>query len=70
MSGDFKGALEIHDKLVGLHSVMFTETSSGPVKHALSLMGKCSAELRLPLVPATEGTQAKVKDALKNAWLI
>ncbi len=70
LAGDYAGALEVHDKLVALHSVMFCETSPGPVKHALSLMGKCSPDLRLPLVPPSDATQAKVKDVLKKAGLI
>lgn len=70
LKGDYKGALAIHDKLVALHSVMFCETSPGPVKHALSLMGKCTPDLRLPLVRPSAEAQAKVKAALKKAGII
>ena len=70
LAGDFAGALATHDTLVGLHDVMFSETSPGPVKHALSLMGKCAGDLRLPLAPPSDATKARVKEALAKAGLI
>lgn len=62
--GDFVAALAIHDRLVPLHDAMFLETSPGPVKYAVSLLGRCHPEVRLPLVQPSGTTKTLVKKAL------
>src|SRR5437660_5962574 len=54
LRGDFAAALTLQDKLAPLHINLFVETSPAPVKYAMSLIGKCSEEVRLPMVPASE----------------
>ncbi len=68
-AGDAKKALEIHEKLVPLHEAMFCETSPAPAKYAASLMGLCSEEVRLPLVPPSDGAKEKVNNAMKKLGL-
>jgi 4-hydroxy-tetrahydrodipicolinate synthase len=68
--GDFSGALAIHDRLMGLHQVMFCETNPGPVKYAASLMGKCAPDLRLPLVQPSDASKARIKEAMSQAGLV
>jgi len=63
-------ALSITDKLMPLHIALFLETSPTPVKFALSLLGKCSSEVRLPLVSLNETTEKKIEAAMKSAGLI
>jgi len=70
LAGDYAGALAVHDKLVALHQAMFCETNPAPVKFAASLMGKCQPDLRLPLVPPTEASQAHIRRTLSQAGLI
>ena len=70
LKGDFAAALKLHDKLMPLHINLFVETSPAPVKYALSLIGKGSNALRLPMVPATENAQAAVRQAMVHAGLI
>ncbi|MDJ0932256.1 4-hydroxy-tetrahydrodipicolinate synthase [Breoghania sp.] len=71
LSGDFAKALvEYQDRLVPLHRVMFLEPNPGGAKYALSLLGKMENRLRLPLVPVSEPTQAKIRDAMVHAGLI
>lgn len=70
LTGDYKKALALQEKLVALHQVMFCETSPGPVKHAASLMGKCSPDLRLPLMPPGEISQKHIEKVLTNLHLI
>ena len=70
MSGDFKTALDWQDKLMPLHSALFVETSPSPVKYAMSLRGLCSDEVRLPLVPVSEATKKRVRDALQQLGLL
>lgn len=67
---DFVSALTLHDKLVALNSVLFCETSPGPVKYAASLMGKCLANLRLPLVDVSETSQKEIEKILNNLRLL
>lgn len=69
-SGDVAGAMEIQYKLMPIHAAMFCETSPGPVKYALELMGKCKADTRLPLVEIAETSKQRVKAALKEAGLL
>ena len=70
LAGDYKTALEYQDRLAPLHRALFLEPNPTGSKYALSLLGKIEEELRLPLVPITEGTQAELRDALAHAGLI
>ncbi|QTL03666.1 4-hydroxy-tetrahydrodipicolinate synthase [Aquabacter sp. L1I39] len=70
LAGDYKAALALQDKLMPLHTGLFVETNPQLPKYALSVMGKMDEELRLPLVPATEGARAVVRKAMVHAGLI
>jgi len=63
-SGDLAGALQKQVAMAELNRVMFVETNPGPVKAAVALLGKAGPELRLPLVPVSEASLAKVKAAM------
>jgi 4-hydroxy-tetrahydrodipicolinate synthase len=67
--GDAKGALAIHRRLLPLHEALFVETSPGPVKYAVSRLGRCQPSLRLPLVEPGEATRARVDAAMRAAGL-
>lgn len=62
--GDKAAAKTINDRLMPLHKALFVETSPAPVKYALSRLGFCTDELRLPLVPASAAARQAVDDAL------
>jgi len=68
--GDYAAAVKIQDKLAPLHMNLFIETSPAPVKYAMSLIGKCSINVRLPMVPASDKAQAAVREAMVHAGLI
>jgi 4-hydroxy-tetrahydrodipicolinate synthase len=70
LRGDFKAALKLQDRLMPLHHALFVETNPGPVKYAVSLLGHCAAEARLPMVPVTEGAKKIIKDAMIHAGLL
>jgi len=70
LDGDYAKAIKIQDRLMGLHRALFLETSPAPVKYAASLLGKCGAEVRLPLVAISDKTQEQVRVAMKAAGLI
>jgi 4-hydroxy-tetrahydrodipicolinate synthase len=68
--GDYAQALQLQDKLMPLHVNLFIETNPSPVKYALSLLGKMSADVRLPMVPVSEPTKAAVRSAMVHAGLL
>ncbi len=70
LKGDFATALVLQDRLMPLHHALFVETSPGPIKYAVSLLGHCSAEARLPMVPVSEATKKVVRAAMVHAGLI
>jgi 4-hydroxy-tetrahydrodipicolinate synthase len=70
LAGDYKKALKIQDRLMPLHVALFVESNPAPAKYALSLLGKCSEQCRLPLAPIQESTKRTVRDAMVHAGLI
>lgn len=70
LRGDFAGALELQDRLMPVHDAMFCEASPAPVKFAASLLGMSSEEVRLPLVAASEGARARIREAMESAGLL
>lgn len=69
LAGDFAKALEIQDRLMPLHDALFVESNPGPIKYAVSKLGICGPETRLPLVPITDATCAIVDKAMERAGL-
>ncbi|OGX37364.1 MAG: 4-hydroxy-tetrahydrodipicolinate synthase [Omnitrophica WOR_2 bacterium RIFCSPHIGHO2_02_FULL_50_17] len=69
-AGDKHKASEINDRLIPLIKAMFLETNPIPVKHAMGLLGMCSAELRLPLCEMEEANAEKLKTALQHYGLL
>lgn len=64
LAGDFASALALHDRLMVLHTSMFLETSPAPVKYAASLLGMCTGDLRLPMVPVSKDSKDRIRAAL------
>jgi 4-hydroxy-tetrahydrodipicolinate synthase len=69
-AGDFATALDLHDRLMPLHRALFVESSPGPIKYAASLMGLCSDEMRLPMVPISAASRDRVKAAMTEVGLL
>jgi len=63
-------AAQLQIRLLSLIRSLFIETNPSPAKTALSLMGRCELELRLPLVPMAEANVAKLKTVLQEYQLI
>ena len=70
LSGDFKGALLVQDKLVHLHKNLFMEPNPTAVKYAANRLNLCANELRLPLVHVARPTEEAVDFAMRHAGLI
>ena len=69
LAGDYTKALELQDKLMPLHHAIFTEPGLVGAKYAMSLLGLCSDEVRLPLTPVSEKTKTLIKSAIQFAGL-
>jgi 4-hydroxy-tetrahydrodipicolinate synthase len=69
-AGRFPEAMTIHERLFPLHKALFCETSPGPVKYAASLLGRSTAEARLPICEIAESSKQKVKSAMVSAGLL
>ena len=71
LKGDYATARKINDTLARLHRAMFLEPSPSPAKYALSLLGLCADETRLPVTPvSSEETKKEVAAAMKEAGVL
>lgn len=70
LSGQWQGALYGQDRLIRLHKALFTDASPSPTKFALSHLGLCTEEARLPIVPCSEASRAEVLGAMRDVGLI
>ena len=70
LAGDYAKALELQDKLMPLHQAIFAEPGVCGAKYAMSRLGLCNEEVRLPLLPVTEPVRARIDAALRHAGLL
>ena len=70
LAGDYAAALTLQDTLMPLHKAIFTEPGLCGAKYAMSRLGLCSEEVRLPLTPVSEDTKALVDAGLRHAGLL
>ncbi len=70
LASDYPQALALSDKLMPLHLAIFTEPGLVGAKYAMSKLGLCSPEVRLPLEELTDSTKAAIDAALAHAGLI
>jgi 4-hydroxy-tetrahydrodipicolinate synthase len=69
-NGDWEAAQAENEALADFFKTLFIETSPGPVKYMLELLGQMTGTLRLPLVMPEPETRQKIKDCLINMGLI
>ena len=69
-ASDLKEAIRLNNSLMPLYHACFVESNPIPAKAALSLMGLCRDEMRLPLLPATVGTRTLLADVLRKLQLL
>jgi len=70
LAGDYATALAFQDRLMPLHVALFLEPGLVGAKYALSRLGKCSAEVRLPLLGVTPKTAEAIDAAMRHAGLL
>ncbi|HEX8070705.1 MAG TPA: 4-hydroxy-tetrahydrodipicolinate synthase [Pyrinomonadaceae bacterium] len=70
LAGEWERARALHYRLLPLMEVNFIESSPGPVKAALAMLGLCEEQFRLPLVPVEEKSRARVREVLVELGLL
>ena len=70
MAGEVARARELHFRLLSLHKQLFCEPSPAPTKWAMSRLGRCRPEVRLPITALTPAGQTAVDAALREAGLL
>jgi 4-hydroxy-tetrahydrodipicolinate synthase len=66
-AGNNARAIEINNRLLGLHKHLFVESNPIPVKWALHRMGRIAEGIRLPLTPLAAAHHETVAGALRHA---
>ena len=70
VAGDMARFMDLQAQLMPIHKALFVESSPAPVKYAASVLGLCSDEVRLPLVPASAKARLAVDEALSMSGLL
>lgn len=70
LAGNWDEARELHYRLLPLMEVNFIESSPGPVKAALAMMGLLEENFRLPLVPIQDKSRARVREVINELGLL
>lgn len=68
--GDVATVRRINERLFPLHDALFAETSPAPIKYAVSLLGRATAEVRQPLWAIQPETREKVERAMRGAGVL
>ena len=66
----FEDVWRIRDILHPLNMALFCEPNPVPSKFALSLLGKCLPDARLPMVPLSPSSMARVEEVMRPAGLL
>ena len=69
LAGQAADARAIYQRLMGLHTDLFVESSPSPSKYCLAKMGMLGENLRLPLVPTAPEHHAKLDAAMRQAGI-
>lgn len=69
-NGDIVKCRDLHERYLKLMRSMFCEVNPIPVKTALSLMGLCGDEVRLPLCEMSDASRERLADVMEDCGLI
>ena len=70
LENNWPEARNLNRRLMPLLKANFIETSPGPVKAAVAMMGKIEEVYRLPMVPVTQATKERLRKILSELELI
>lgn len=68
--GDVEESRRLQFKYLNFISALFCEVNPIPVKHAMNLLGKCTADVRMPLCEMEPQNLARLKNAMEQVGLI
>jgi 4-hydroxy-tetrahydrodipicolinate synthase len=69
LGGNWSEARTLHYRLLPLMEINFIESSPGPVKAALAMMGLLEENFRLPLVPIQEQSRKRIREVVAELGL-
>lgn len=70
LEGKWDEARELHYRILPLMEVNFIESSPGPVKAAMAIMGLLEENFRLPMVPITEKSRDRVREVIAELGIL
>ena len=70
LDGNWTEARALHYRLLPLMEINFIESSPGPVKAAMAMMGLLEENLRLPLVPIQEESRTRIREVIADLGLL
>jgi 4-hydroxy-tetrahydrodipicolinate synthase len=70
VAGDWARGKQRHHELRVLNQLLFVEPSPAPSKAALALLGRCTTDVRLPLVVATPGLIEQLRAEMRAQGLL
>jgi 4-hydroxy-tetrahydrodipicolinate synthase len=70
LDGNWTEARALHYRILPLMEINFIESSPGPVKAAMVMMGLLEENFRLPLVPIQEKSRARIREVINELGLL
>src|SRR5438477_7492414 len=70
LDGNWPEARALHYRLLPLMEINFIESSPGPVKAAMAMMGLLAENFRLPLVPIQEKSRTRIREVLAELGVL
>ena len=70
LNGDFASARAEHFAMLPLMRALFSETNPIPVKAAMSMIGFCEDEVRLPLLPISDAPRQRLANELRALGIL
>lgn len=70
LEGNWTEARALHYRILPLMEINFIESSPGPVKAAMAMMGLLEENFRLPLVPIQEKSRARIREVIADLGLV
>jgi 4-hydroxy-tetrahydrodipicolinate synthase len=70
LNGNWAEARALHYRILPLMEINFIESSPGPVKAAMAMMGLLEENFRLPLVPIQEKSRARIREVINELGLL
>ena len=69
-AGNLRAATTLHERYFALFKDIFIEPNPVPIKYALSLQGKMTPEVRLPLCEMNDANKARLTATLRSVGLV